>query len=178
MIHWATQGAKMPFNDFPDVERVKIETKTGAVVGPYRALFSGKTIILDGQAEVDEGDVVIRKLPNGRDERCHVTYTEFCNGMDGIEAYYNVTFRKGSESGVSASEAPKPSTTFNIHGGQVQIGDHNTQNIVNALQELKRNIDKADASPDEKQQASGLLRSLLAHPLVTSILGGLAGSIV
>jgi hypothetical protein len=70
-----------------------------------------------------------------------------------------------------------PNHTFHIHGGQVQIGDNNVQNIVNALHELKNKIDNADASPEQKQQAIGLLRGLIAHPLVTSVLGGLAGAI-
>jgi hypothetical protein len=65
-----------------------------------------------------------------------------------------------------------------IHGGQLQVGDHNTQTIVNALQALKGKIDSANATPEQKQEAKGLLRSLATHPLVTSVLGGLAGGVV
>jgi hypothetical protein len=74
-------------------------------------------------------------------------------------------------------EQPSSGPTFHISGGQIQIGDNNVQNIVNALQELKGKIDNAEASPEQKKEAVGLLRSLIAHPLVTSVLGGLAGSL-
>lgn len=163
----------MPFNDFPEeVEQVDVEARGGVITGPYKALFSGTTIILDSLADVDEGTIVIRTLPSGRKERCHVTEYEFCRGMDSIKAHYQVTFRKGEK-----AESLKPGNTFNIHEGQVQIGDHNTQNIVNALQALK---DRIDGSPDgpEREEAGGLFRRLVTHPLITSVLGGLAGGIL
>lgn len=163
----------MPFNDFTEeVEQVRIETKGGTTAGPYRALFSGKTILLDALADVEDGAVVLRRLPNGKDERCYVTDSEFCRGMDGVEAHYQVTFRKGSP-----AEVPKPSTTFNIHGGQVQIGDNNTQNIINALRELKEKIEGSAATLEQKEEAKNRLSSLLAHPLVTTVLGGLVGTV-
>jgi F0F1-type ATP synthase epsilon subunit len=80
--------------------------------------------------------------------------------------------------GASVREKSSTGPTFHISGGQVQIGDNNVQNIVNALRELQTKIDSADALPEQKQQAAGLLRSLIAHPRVTSVLGGLAGSIL
>jgi hypothetical protein len=162
----------MPFNDFTDeVEQVHIETKSGKIVGPYRALFAGKTIVLDSQADVEDGAVVIRRLPNGKDERCYVTDYDFCRGMDGIEDHYQVEFRKGNP-----PELPKPSTTFNINGGQVQIGDNNTQNIINALQDLKGKIEGSAATSEQKEEAQSRLNSLLAHPLVNTVLGGLVGA--
>lgn len=92
--------------------------------------------------------------------------------MMNIPAHYQVKFQKAG-----TAESKAVGNTFHINGGQVQIGDHNTQNIINALHELKDKIDSADALPEQKQQAKTLLNSLLAHPLVTSVLGGLAGSV-
>jgi hypothetical protein len=170
----------MPFNDFTDeTEVVYLERggERGLIVGPYKAIFAGDTVLLDPQSDVEEGDVILRKLPTGKEERRHVTDAEFCRGFSDDDHHYQVKFRKGNS---PAPEAPKSANTIHIHGihgGQVQIGDHNTQNIVNALQELKHKIDSANASPDQKREAIGLLRTLLAHPLVTSVLGGLAGGI-
>jgi hypothetical protein len=166
----------MLFNSHPS-EDARIEKKDGALVGPYKAIFAGDTIILkDAHADVEEGDVVLRRLPNGKDERSEVTSATFFNSGGTFPPHYQLKFRKGPQ-----REVTKPGNTINIHGihgGQVQIGDHNTQNIVNALRELKDKIDKSDGLPAEKQQAIGLLRNLLAHPLVTSVLSGIAGGIV
>lgn len=162
----------MPFNSFPKDDAL-IEKPDGTILGPYQAIFSGSSIMLDDvQADVQEGDVVLRRLPNGRDERFHITTATFYNRMATIPAHYQLKYKKAGTS------EPKPmGHTFNIHGGQIQIGDHNTQNIINALQDLKGKIDSADAPPEQKQQAKALLGTLLAHPLVTSVLGGFAGGV-
>lgn len=68
--------------------------------------------------------------------------------------------------------------SFNINNSQVQIGDHNTQNIINAIQDLQNKIDAAAATPEEKAQAKGLLSQFLNHPVIVSILGGLSGGLV
>jgi hypothetical protein len=150
-----------------------LEKKDGSTHGPFKALLAGETIILHPESDVEEGDVILRQLPSGREERRYVTEADFYRGSSGEDDHFQVKFRKANQTSL-----PKPGNTFHIHGGQVQIGDHNTQNIVNALHELKNKIDGADASPDQKEQAVGLLRNLITHPLVTSVLGGLAGGIV
>lgn len=166
----------MAFDSFPS-EDARIEKKDGSVIGPYNAIFAGNTIVVkDAHADIEEGDVVLRKLPSGKDERSEVTAATFFNQHGSLPAHYQLKFRKGAP-----KEPAKAGNTIHIHGihgGQVQIGDHNTQNIVNALQELKNKIDSADASPEQKKEATGLLRNLLTHPLITSVLGGLAGGIV
>lgn len=162
----------MPFNSFP-TEAARVEKADGTIVGPYNAIFAGDTIMIsDAEADIQEGDVVLRELPNGRDERSHIIEATFFRKMSTLPAHYQLKFRKGG-----TSEPKKPGNTFHIHGGQVQIGDYNTQNIINALQDLKGKIDSADAPPEQKQQAKALLGSLLSHPLITSVLGGFAGGL-
>lgn len=162
----------MPFSGIPK-EDARIEKTNGNVVGPYKAIFAGDTImVVDAEADVEEGDTVLRRLPSGRDERSRVTDATFISAMMDIPAHYQLKFQKAG-----TAESKAVGNTFNIHGGQIQIGDHNTQNIINALQELKGKIDSADAPPEQKLQARALLSSLLAHPLVTSVLGGLAGGV-
>lgn len=60
----------------------------------------------------------------------------------------------------------------------VIVGDHNTQNITHHITELAKAIDASQASPEHKEEAKGLLRKLVEHPLVTSIAGGVAGSLL
>jgi len=167
-------GKNMSLNLVPS-EDARVEKKDGSVVGPYKASFAGDTILIkDVKADVEEGDVILRKLPNGKDERSIITTATFFQGLSGIAAHYQLKFRKGG-----SSEMQKPSQNITIHGAQsVQIGDHNTQNIINSLQALSNQIGSSDATPDEKAEAQSLLSKFLCHPLVISILGAAAGSVI
>lgn len=69
-------------------------------------------------------------------------------------------------------------TIGSVHiAGSGQIGDGNTQNIYNVFQEVIDKIDKADASEEEKEEAKSLLARFLKHPLTSSVVGGIAGSL-
>lgn len=157
-------------------EEARVEKRDGQVVGPYKAIFAGGTIILaDPMADVEIGDTVLRRLPNGKDERSVVTEATFFNhDVGSMGAYYQVKFRKGGE-----SPARRPSQNINISGAQsVQIGNYNTQNIANSFEALVKMIDSSSASPDEKAEAKSLLSQLLQHPLVISIVGAVAGAVI
>ena len=153
----------------------RIQKKDGSVVGPIKASFTGNIIfVLDKEADIEEGDVILRQLPSGRDERNIVTEAIFYSrGPGGIGAHYQLKFSRGSQ-----AEPKKPSHTINIHGAQsVQVGDYNTQNIVNSFEALVKKIENAEASIEEKEEAKGMLRRLLEHPLVVSIIGAAAGTV-
>jgi len=77
----------------------RVEKPDGTVFGPYKASFPGKTIfILDKNADVEEGDVVLRTLPNGKDERSFVSEVTFYKkGIGGIGAHYNIKYTKGRQ---------------------------------------------------------------------------------
>ncbi|MDR6742023.1 hypothetical protein RJO15_21070 [Herbaspirillum huttiense F1] len=66
--------------------------------------------------------------------------------------------------------------TLNVHG-PAQVGNGNVQNIETVFNQLVQKIDESSASEDEKKEAKGRLTEFLRHPLVASILGGLAGSL-
>lgn len=156
-------------------DEARVEKKDGSILGPYKASFPGQTIfLLDEKADVEEGDVILRKLPSGKDERSIVTETTFYKrGISGIGPYYQIKYRKGGQ-----SDMQKPGHTINIHGAQsVQVGDYNTQNIVNSFEALVKKIESADLPPAQKEEAKGMLRKLLEHPAVVSIIGAAAGAI-
>ena len=156
-------------------EEARVEKRDGCLKGPYQAIFAGDIImLLDPQADVEIGDTILRRLPSGRDERSVVTKaTYFSRGIGSIGAHYQVEFRPDGE-----SPAQRPHQSINITGAQaVQIGDYNTQSIVNSFETLLGMIESADASSDEKAQAKSLLGQLLRHPLVVSIVGAAAGAI-
>lgn len=113
-------------DDLAPQEEARIEKADGTVVGPYPARFAGSTIfITDEKADIEEGDTILRELPNGKDERSLVTEaTFFRRGVAGIGAHYQVKFKKGGQAPMR-----QPTQNINITGASsVQIGDHNTQN--------------------------------------------------
>lgn len=61
---------------------------------------------------------------------------------------------------------------FNVAGHSISSPEFQV-----SLAELITSIEKADASPSEKASAKSKLQEFLAHPLVASIIGGLAGNI-
>lgn len=59
-------------------EDARVLKSNGDTVGPYKAFFTGSTIIIDDRtADIQEGDVVLRLLPSGKDERSVVTQATF-----------------------------------------------------------------------------------------------------
>lgn len=67
-------------------------------------------------------------------------------------------------------------STLNVNAPS-QIGNGNTQNIRNAFNQLIQDIDNSQASAEEKDEARKRLAKFLEHPLVSSIVGGVAGSL-
>lgn len=164
-----------PFSSLPK-EDARVEKKDGSVVGPYKAIFAGNTIVIwDAQADLEEGDVILRNLPSGKDECSLVTEATFYQALDSIPSHYQVKYKKWSASQMQQ----KPSHNITIHGAQsVQIGDYNTQNIINSIQALKNQIESSSVSAEEKAEAKSLLSKFLNHPLVISILGAAAGAVI
>ena len=164
-----------PFSSFPK-EDAQVQKNDGSIAGPYKATFAGSTIVIwDTQADIEEGDVILRKLPSGKDEHSQVSEAKFYQKMHSIPSHYKVKFKKWS----SNQMQQKPSHNITIHGAQsVQIGDYNTQNIINSIQALKNQIESSNVSAQEKEEAKSLLSKFLGHPLVTSILGATAGAVI
>jgi hypothetical protein len=157
-------------------EKAFIEKQTGQVVGPYEAMFTGKTIfIMDACADVEVGDTVIRKLPNGRNERSVVSEAQFISvGIrDGQDGHFQI---KVSDSAKTVSQPHSHHITIsNAHS--VQIGDHSTQSIINSFEALIKKLEAAESTPKQKEEAKSLLGSFLKHPLVVSVLGSAAKGI-
>ena len=164
----------MSFREFE--EEARVEKADGRILGPFKAIFAGDTIVIDdGKADIEEGDTVLRRLPNGRDERSLVTKANFFRqGVGSIGPHYQLRFRRGGE---SAPQKPTHQITISS-AHSVQIGDYNTQNIVSSFEALVQAIDTADAGAPEKEEAKSRLRSFLEHPVVVSLLGAAAGRVI
>jgi len=66
--------------------------------------------------------------------------------------------------------------TFNSPSN-VQVGSHNSQSIIQAFSSIIEKIDSSSASEAEKVEAKSKLKAFLEHPLVTSVVGGVAGGL-
>lgn len=157
-------------------EEARVEKPNGDVLGPYKAMFAGSTIIIDDpKADVEEGDSILRLLPNGKDERSYVTEATFYDmGVGRMGPHYQIKFKKGG-----APAAHKPVQNFHINNPQsIQIGDFNTQNVVNSFEALVKKIESSSASPEEKEEAKSLLSKFLTHPVVVSVLGAAVGAVL
>jgi len=65
--------------------------------------------------------------------------------------------------------------TINITGSNNIVGNNNQQSILNSVQELVHVIERSDSSPEEKAEATSLLKRFLEHPLLTALAGGAIG---
>ena len=66
-------------------EEIEVRKKDGSVKEGYKAAFSGTTIsVLDVSADIQEGDVVIRKLPNGNEDPHYITKVNYYSSKTGF----------------------------------------------------------------------------------------------
>ena len=157
-------------------ESVRVQKEDGRIKGPYEASFTENMIIVsDLKADITQGDKIIRKLPNENEDYYYVTKIDCRINLFGIPHQYQVKFTQAPPS----QPMERNIQNINFHGLQnVQIGDHNIQNITNTFNELIQKIDSSTASEIEKQEAKSLLNQFLSHPLVVSIIGSTLGAAI
>ncbi|HDZ2482441.1 TPA: hypothetical protein RSR90_000512 [Klebsiella pneumoniae] len=128
----------------------------GSRCGPYKAKFAG--------------DTVIRVLPNGKEEHKEIYKANFYDtGVGRFGPHFQLKV------GPKKVQPTVSSQQINIHGGNVQIGDHNRQEITNSIETLNNLINSSQGTPQQKEEAKGLLRKLAEHPLLIAIAGGAIG---
>lgn len=156
-----------------NIENATILKKNGQRVGPYKAKFAGKTVIIaDKMADIDDGDTVIRTLPNGKEEMKEIYTSIFYDkSATGLGPHFQLS--------VGPQKQAEPhSQTINVNGNNVQIGNNNNQNISTTINALNDIIEKSSGSETEKAEAKGLLRKFATHPLVCAIAGGAISSLL
>lgn len=157
-------------------DRVFIEKADGSRLGPFKtAVAEGTATIFDPKLDVNDGEFLIRPLPNGKEEKYLILSSEYSPGLHSIPPHFSLKLQKTT----AIQTAIPRHTTVNInHSTGVQVGDHNVINIQNALNELVQRIESSQASSQDKAEAKSRLSAFLAHPLVGSVLGGIAGGLV
>lgn len=89
--------------------------------------------------------------------------------MNGVHFVYGPDFSNHFSQGVATAMVQN----FNFHGTghNIQIGDGNTQQIVNAMTTLAKAINDAEVPEDQKKEAKSVLTSLLSNPTVLALVG-------
>lgn len=157
-------------------DTVFIQKIDGSQSGPHKAVVtSGSIVIFDETVNVVDGDHVSRKLANGNEELYLVTSADFHQGLHSIPANFQLKVRRTTAL-PRTPEKPVQNFHFNNSSG-IQIGDHNTQQIQVAIQDLAQKIDNSDAPPEQKQEAKSRLADFLKHPATVAVLGAAATAI-
>ena len=119
----------------------------------------------------------------GNDVGMHIgQHTGNLNVIGGTFSHGKVGIMIGGDpSKVIATPGASPCSTVNIHGNvnaplNVATGQHVTITSL-TVGEILAKIDSSNASPEEKMAAKSRFQEFMSHPLVTSIVGGIAGSL-
>lgn len=147
----------------------------GRRLGPYKATFAGGTVIVDDKmADIDDGDQVMRLLPSGKEEIKHINQCTFYDtSIGGYGPHYQLKVKPVP----TAESYTIKHQTINVgNNSNVQIGDNNRMEFRENIQNLINTIEKSSASEPEKEEAKGLLKKFLEHPLVTTIAGSAASA--
>ncbi len=157
-------------------EEIHIRHKDGRVSGPLKAVFGkGKFTVFDGTLDVNEGDLIDRPLPNGKAERYDVLEVNFTHKFHSIPAHIDMEVRK---QGALVQFDRAKTVNIAIHNSQgFQVGDNNTQNIVDSLKQVVERIESAPGTLEEKEEVKSRLKLFLEHPLTSAVLGGAAGGL-
>jgi len=142
--------------------------------GPYKASCqTDKIYVFESSFHVIEEQVIERLLPSGILERYYVERADFLNDDD--NSHWQISVRKTT----STTQKKIPATTINILGSQgIQIGDNNTQTIVDSFKDIIARIDNGPGTSEEKKEAKSKLKAFLEHPLTSAIVGAAAAGLI
>lgn len=159
-------------------DKIYILKEAGEKLGPFTAAVDSRKGVAEvfvKDLDVEIGDKLSRFISATKEEFYLVLDVHYESVTHEVFASYELDVRREG-----APEKPKwnNSPTIHINNSQgIQIGDHNVQSVINMLQELVSEIDKADAPNEQKLEAKSRLLAFLSHPTVSSVLGGAAGGL-
>ena len=104
----------------------------------------------------------------------HSYMTQLCVGIvlteEGQGRAISVDAAKRNPQPALVASSPIHIGTVNSNGA-TQIGHGNVQNAENVIQAWLKQIDAVEAPQEQKDEAKGLLRKFIEHPLVNTCLG-------
>lgn len=163
-------------------DTVFIQSPDGARSKPYKTRVSASgaghsAMVFDESLAAEEGWLLVRELPGGREETYQLLEMNFSRGHSGISPYWTLKLRKTTSLVHQQQSKPAPSITINNSQG-IQIGDHNVQHIASALAGLAQKIEESNASAEAKAEAKSRLGKLIESPVVASVLGSAVSGVL
>lgn len=163
-------------------DTVFIQSPDGIRSGPYKTKVGSSggghsATVFDESFAAEEGWLLVRELPGGREETYQLLEMNFSHGHSGISPHWSLKLRKSSSLVHQSQPKQAPSITINNSHG-FQIGDNNVQHIANGLAGLVRKIEESPASAEEKAEAKSRLAKLMENPIVASVLGSAVSGVL
>ena len=167
-------------------DQVKLVKLNGSASGPYKAIVNGNKIeVFDETVPVDDGDTIIRLLPNGREENYRILDSQYSEALGPIPASYQLKVEKvgalRTGTAHSGGAVIKHTNHINVTGGNVQIGSGNQQTNSTTLNltigQIQSAIEQSNASAEQKQEAKSRLARFLEHPLTSTVVSALVSSV-
>lgn len=158
-------------------DEVVLVNSAGERSKPYPCTFAkDKVTIFEEGIDVREGEKVLRTLTHGVTESYTILHVDHGRAFHGIPARVRLEVRKDTSLRPTAEGR---TTHVNIsHSTGIQVGDYNTQQIVNSFSQLIQQIEGADAPPEQKAEAKARLLGFISHPLVNTALGAGATGLI
>jgi hypothetical protein len=120
-------------------DNVSLVKQSGEEFDNIKALVQSNLIVIeDSTLPIEEGDLLLRKLPNGLFEKYIVIDRGFIGGIGGsISAHYQVKVNK--EGTIKDNERPT-NVTYNLHGAQSRVNIHSQDNSTNISNETSETV--------------------------------------
>lgn len=156
-------------------DSVTLVKQDGRRLGPYKTSIAQTVTIFVDHLDAEEGDHLERQIPGGKIEIHHILDCTYSAAVLGVGPYWSLKLRKGPEK----ARPVTAQNTYHIHNSQnIQIGDHNTQQIEQGIAELLKRIEASGAPKEDVDIAKGQVAKMLEHPLISGVLGSAVGALI
>lgn len=114
----------------PLSDKVTLVKQDGTTIEDIPADVQSKTIFInDASLPIEEGDVLVRDLPNGLCERFVVVERGYFSASAGFPAHYQVKFSRQRDQ----PSAAETTTVYNLHGDNARVNVNSTDSSINVV---------------------------------------------
>ncbi len=121
------------FNNLPQ-DILKLKKSNGEIIDDIKAIISKETIVIDSaDLPIEEGDILIRILPNKLEEKYEILDYTFYQKMFDIPAHYQIEYQRYTEKNSNKKIENHTTKTeiYNIDSSTVIINSKNSSININ-----------------------------------------------
>ncbi|WP_076540711.1 hypothetical protein [Shewanella sp. UCD-KL21] len=149
-------------------DKLILQKQNGNVFENINSLVVPKFIMTErDDLQIETGDLLIRKLPNGLEDTFEVIDPGFYSGMGQLPSGYKATYKK---LGIPEAETAIKNITYNFHGENARVNNNsvdNSTNIVNSnsdiaehIELLRTEVSRLIKSTEEKRDALDIVDAI------------------